>query len=272
MARQELNVFRMRLLGCRGRPGAVGEPHPQGRRQRGHARLGRHRRVHRTTASVRSWGPIRTRGWCGSSIGSSATRPGRSASSTSTVRSPTSWSPASAVGRTRPASSRASPRTVGRPRRGGAGRRRRGRPRRARHRPRHAVVPRSRTSSDRCPRPSRSPPASTTRASARSMPTSPSRAGPDTSVTDTEVIDAFRLLSRTEGIIPALEPAHALAWVSRERASLAGRTVLINLSGRGDKDVAQMMDILGGRSVSVRDAARDGSRRSTPAASASCRT
>ena len=64
------------------------------------------------------------------------------------------------------------------------------------------------------------------------------------SVTDDEVVDAFQLLSRTEGIIPALEPAHALAWVSRERASLAGRTVLVNLSGRGDKDVAQMMVIL----------------------------
>jgi tryptophan synthase beta chain len=64
-------------------------------------------------------------------------------------------------------------------------------------------------------------------------------------VTDAEVIEAFQLLSRSEGIIPALEPAHALAWVSRDRASLAGRTVLLNLSGRGDKDVAQMMEILG---------------------------
>jgi tryptophan synthase beta chain len=64
-------------------------------------------------------------------------------------------------------------------------------------------------------------------------------------VTDAEVIDAFQLLSRTEGIIPALEPAHALAWVSRERATLSGQVVLINLSGRGDKDVAQMMDGLG---------------------------
>ncbi len=66
-------------------------------------------------------------------------------------------------------------------------------------------------------------------------------------VTDAEVIDAFVLLSRTEGIIPALESAHALAWVSRERAELAGRTVLVNLSGRGDKDVAQMMDVLADR-------------------------
>ena len=64
-------------------------------------------------------------------------------------------------------------------------------------------------------------------------------------VTDAEVVEAFQLLSRTEGIIPALEPAHALAWVSRDRASLAGRSVVLNLSGRGDKDVAQMMDILG---------------------------
>ncbi|MBU6330203.1 MAG: tryptophan synthase subunit beta [Acidobacteria bacterium] len=64
-------------------------------------------------------------------------------------------------------------------------------------------------------------------------------------VTDEQVVDAFQLLSRTEGIIPALEPAHALAWISRDRDLLAGRTVLLNMSGRGDKDVAQMMEILG---------------------------
>lgn len=63
-------------------------------------------------------------------------------------------------------------------------------------------------------------------------------------VTDDEVVTAFQLLSRTEGIIPALEPAHALAWVMRERVALQGKTVLVNLSGRGDKDVAQMMDYL----------------------------
>jgi len=65
------------------------------------------------------------------------------------------------------------------------------------------------------------------------------------SVTDAEVIEAFQLLARTEGIIPALESAHALAWMSREREELAGRTVLLNLSGRGDKDAVQMMGILG---------------------------
>ena len=64
------------------------------------------------------------------------------------------------------------------------------------------------------------------------------------SVNDEEVIEAFQMLSKAEGIIPALEPAHALAWISRERASLIGKTVLLNLSGRGDKDVGQMMDIL----------------------------
>ncbi len=64
-------------------------------------------------------------------------------------------------------------------------------------------------------------------------------------VTDAEVIEAFQLLARTEGIIPALEPSHALAWVSRAREELAGKVVLLNLSGRGDKDVAQMMEILG---------------------------
>jgi len=65
-------------------------------------------------------------------------------------------------------------------------------------------------------------------------------------VTDDEVISAFRTLTRTEGIIPALEPAHALAWVIREAPNMAGQTVLVNLSGRGDKDVAQMMDLLEG--------------------------
>jgi tryptophan synthase beta chain len=64
---------------------------------------------------------------------------------------------------------------------------------------------------------------------------------------DAEVLDAFRLLSQTEGIIPALESAHAVAWVARAAGTDAlpsGSTVLITLSGRGDKDVAQVRDIL----------------------------
>ena len=64
-------------------------------------------------------------------------------------------------------------------------------------------------------------------------------------VTDEEVVEAFQLLARTEGIIPALESAHALAWVVRAKDELAGKTVLLNLSGRGDKDVAQIADLLG---------------------------
>ncbi len=65
------------------------------------------------------------------------------------------------------------------------------------------------------------------------------------SVTDEEVIAGFRLLARLEGIIPALESAHAVAWITNEAPNLQGKTVLLNLSGRGDKDVAQMMEILG---------------------------
>jgi tryptophan synthase beta chain len=67
---------------------------------------------------------------------------------------------------------------------------------------------------------------------------------------DDEVLRAFALLSETEGIIPALEPSHALAWVIREAGNRIplGSTVLITLSGRGDKDVQQVRDRLGGAS------------------------
>jgi tryptophan synthase beta chain len=63
---------------------------------------------------------------------------------------------------------------------------------------------------------------------------------------DAEVLDAFRMLSHMEGIIPALESAHALAWVIRMAGTEAlpkGSTVMVTLSGRGDKDVAQVRDI-----------------------------
>ena len=57
------------------------------------------------------------------------------------------------------------------------------------------------------------------------------------SVGDAEVLEAVRVLARSEGIIPALESAHALAWVIRERARFKeGESVLVTLSGRGDKD------------------------------------
>ncbi len=64
---------------------------------------------------------------------------------------------------------------------------------------------------------------------------------------DAEVLQALRLLAETEGIIPALEPAHALAWVARVAGTdelPPGCTVLVTLSGRGDKDVAQVMEML----------------------------
>jgi tryptophan synthase beta chain len=55
--------------------------------------------------------------------------------------------------------------------------------------------------------------------------------------TDEEALRAFHRLSETEGIIPALESSHAVAWVMREATSLKGKRVLVNLSGRGDKDL-----------------------------------
>jgi tryptophan synthase beta chain len=68
-----------------------------------------------------------------------------------------------------------------------------------------------------------------------------------TAAGDDEVLDAFELLSRMEGIIPALEPAHGLAWIVRAAGTdelPTGSTVLLTLSGRGDKDVDQVMNLL----------------------------
>ncbi len=69
------------------------------------------------------------------------------------------------------------------------------------------------------------------------------------SVDDDAVIEALQVLSQTEGIIPALESAHAVAWLIAEagRSLPSGTTVLLNMSGRGDKDVAQVRDILRGQ-------------------------
>src|SRR4051812_47311773 len=64
------------------------------------------------------------------------------------------------------------------------------------------------------------------------------------SVRDDEAMHGFQLLSRLEGIIPALETAHAIAWVERERARWTSEdVVLLCISGRGDKDVAQVMEM-----------------------------
>jgi len=67
-----------------------------------------------------------------------------------------------------------------------------------------------------------------------------------TSVTDTEALDAFQLLCRTEGIIPALEPSHAIAAVAvKAREMRRDQVILANLCGRGDKDIFTVAEALG---------------------------
>ncbi|MCB1083965.1 MAG: tryptophan synthase subunit beta, partial [Simkania sp.] len=63
------------------------------------------------------------------------------------------------------------------------------------------------------------------------------------SATDKEALEAFKLLSKTEGIIPALESAHALAYLVREGKNYPKETVIVvNLSGRGDKDLPELFE------------------------------
>jgi tryptophan synthase beta chain len=67
-----------------------------------------------------------------------------------------------------------------------------------------------------------------------------------TYATDAEALEAFMKLARLEGIIPALESAHAVAEVMKRAPKLgAGKLIIVNLSGRGDKDVAQVADKVG---------------------------
>ncbi len=69
-----------------------------------------------------------------------------------------------------------------------------------------------------------------------------------TSATDAEALAAFQALSRLEGIIPALETAHAIAWVQRSAGQWRpDQPILLCLSGRGDKDVAHVAALLGPR-------------------------
>ncbi|MFD1038245.1 tryptophan synthase subunit beta [Virgibacillus byunsanensis] len=66
-----------------------------------------------------------------------------------------------------------------------------------------------------------------------------------TSITDQEALEAFQFLSRTEGIIPALESAHAVSYAMKLAKSMEhNQTLVICLSGRGDKDVEQVKDLL----------------------------
>ena len=68
------------------------------------------------------------------------------------------------------------------------------------------------------------------------------------SATDDEALDTFQLLARSEGIIPALESAHALAYAIKYAKECTKETILVvNLSGRGDKDIFTVSDILNGK-------------------------
>lgn len=68
------------------------------------------------------------------------------------------------------------------------------------------------------------------------------------SVSDDEALDAFRALSRTEGIIPALESSHAIAYVMKLAPTMSrDEVIVVNLSGRGDKDVNTVAEIEGTR-------------------------
>jgi tryptophan synthase beta chain len=65
-------------------------------------------------------------------------------------------------------------------------------------------------------------------------------------VTDAEALEAFQLLAKVEGIIPALETAHAIAWAIKAAPAMpADKIILINLSGRGDKDIFTVANELG---------------------------
>ena len=63
-------------------------------------------------------------------------------------------------------------------------------------------------------------------------------------VTDKEAINAFKLLCKLEGIIPAIESSHAVAYLEKIKDEIKGKTIIINLSGRGDKDIDTIANYL----------------------------
>ena len=67
------------------------------------------------------------------------------------------------------------------------------------------------------------------------------------SATDEETIDAFFKLSRLEGVIPALESAHAVAYAMKLAAEMGSGSILVNCSGRGDKDLDYVLEHYGDR-------------------------
>jgi tryptophan synthase beta chain len=220
MERQALNVFRMRLLGAEVGP-PLRQPHAQGRRQRGHARLGGHGRVtHYCLGSVMGPHPYP---WMVREfhrvIGDEAREQCRACSG----RTPTSSPRASAAAPTPSASSPGSPTPT---------------PSWSASSP-----PAARPSAAACPGIVHGMKSylmqdefgQVLEAQSISAGLDYPGVGPEHAhladigraryeqVTDAEVLDAFQLLSRTEGIIPALEPAHALAWVLRAATSWPAR-------------------------------------------------
>jgi len=67
-------------------------------------------------------------------------------------------------------------------------------------------------------------------------------------VTDEEAVEGFQILARTEGILPALETSHAIAYVTKTARSFGkDAVILVNLSGRGDKDVQTVEQMIGSK-------------------------
>ena len=233
--------------GRRGRARVVGQPDAEGRHQRDPPGVGGHGRAPPTTAWARSWARTPTRGWCGSSSASSAPRPGPSARTCWAARDP-DVVVACVGGGSNAAGTFAGfvdtgARLVGVEPAGGAaiGRGIPGVVHGSKSyllQDEHGQVLEAHSLSAGLDYPGVGPEHSHLAAIGRVD----LRSRPATS----EVLDAFSLLARTEGIIPALEPAHALAWVIRAAGTddlPAGCTVMVTLSGRGDKDVAQVAEM-----------------------------
>ncbi len=255
--RQELNVFRMRLLGRRGGAGDLGQRHAQGRDQRGHPRLGGQRGGHALHHRFggRS-GPVPRHG----ARLPGGDRPG-DARADAGKRGAAARRAGGLRGR-RQQRHRDVPRVRGRPGRAAGGRggrrpgarlgqaRRLARPGapRASCTARSPTCSRTKTARSRRPTPSRR--AWTIPPWARSTPSSKTSGRVEyTSATDDEALAAFQTLSRLEGIIPALESAHAIAYLLRGGPRLrASDVVVVSLSGRGDKDVYSVADALGVKS------------------------
>ena len=244
--RQELNVFRMELLGRRGATGDVGEPHAQGRRERGHARLGGHGRRHPLLPRVGDGpAPVPVHG-ARSSSGSWARRPTRSAAALLDGADP-DVVVACVGGGSNAAGTFAgfvdtTARLVGVEAAGGAAITN-GIPGIL-----HGMHSRCcRTRPARSKRRSRSRPGWTTPGWGPSTPIWPPSAGPSTSTAhDDEVLEAFTPAEPDRRHHPGsgIGSRRGLGGPGgRHRGLPAGSTVLITLSGRGDKDVAQVQEI-----------------------------